>query len=169
MVFCSHVFSNAYKTSSYSLHLSFLWWKHMWPSLLLFIKKDVADILIPHNTYFFPPSSNFSFSSTESQKNLMGSSSFLLRLNFSQVYFQNTNPSLNGSFCHRSQYGISYWAAAEQIYAIRYRKFQVDCILAEEIFLWQNTCTAELHTHFCIVPTLATRLIRLLTDVHKLS
>lgn len=154
MVFYPHVFSIACKTCSYSLRHAFLWEKHMWPTLLLFIKNDVVDILIPHSTYLFLPSTNFSFSSTESQKNLMGSPSPLIRRSFSQVHLQYTNPSLNGNFCHRSQHGLSYQGC------YRWNLCNVDrenFKLTGEIFLWQYIHTAELYTHFCIVPTLATR------------
>lgn len=74
----------------------------MWPFLLLFIKKDVAEFLIPHITFFFPPSSNFSFSDTKSQSNLLVLPSPLLRLSLSQVHLQPTNLSFNGNFCHCS-------------------------------------------------------------------
>lgn len=138
MVFYPHVFSNACKTFSYSLCRAFLWEKHMWPTLLLFIKKDVADILILHITYLFPPSSNFSFSSTESQKNLMGSPSPLLRLSFSQVHIQCTNPSLNGNFCHRSQHALSYQGC------YRWNLCNVDKEISSWLsFNWRNIFVTE--------------------------
>lgn len=129
----------------------------MWPFLLLFVKKDVAEILIPHITFFFPPSSTFSFSDTKSQSNLLVWPSPLLRLSLSQVHLQPTNPSCNGNFCHRSLFFFPSYPSVR--YQLAESGIQFPYILLANISINLTFPWHHVHVPICGLESLPAMLI----------